>query len=143
MKKAGLFILLALSLGSFSCYDMMNVGLNAAYIQSSADDAAVTDRTTTTVETTQAGQTSNLRDTVYLKDGSVIHGFITEEEPGASLKIKTVRGNIYTYQMADVAKITHVRSAETDEAAAEDSQAPADDDNNSDEEGAPAGQKKY
>jgi hypothetical protein len=119
---------------------MMDVGLNAAYIQASADDAAANE--TTTVETTQVRQTSNLRDTVYLKDGSVIHGHIVEEVPGASLKIKTVRGNIYTYQMENVSRITHVRSAEAD-AAAEEDQAPAQDDPNSDEESAPAGKKKF
>lgn len=46
-------------------------------------------------------------DVVYLKDGSIIHGMITEEVPGVSIKIQTNDGNVFVYKMKAVAKITH------------------------------------
>lgn len=46
-------------------------------------------------------------DVVYLKDGSVIHGMITEEVPGVSIKIQTADGNIFVYKVKAIAKITH------------------------------------
>src|ERR1700722_4294605 len=46
-------------------------------------------------------------DVVYLKDGSIIHGTITEEVPGVSLKIQTKDGNLFVYKIKAVAKITH------------------------------------
>jgi hypothetical protein len=46
-------------------------------------------------------------DVVYLKDGSIIHGTITEEVPGVSLKIQTKDGNVFVYKVRAVEKITH------------------------------------
>jgi hypothetical protein len=46
-------------------------------------------------------------DVVYLKDGSIIHGTITEEVPGVSLKIETKDGNVFVYKIKAVEKITH------------------------------------
>ena len=46
-------------------------------------------------------------DVVYLKDGSIIHGMITEEVPGVSLKIETKDGNVFVYKMKAIKKITH------------------------------------
>src|SRR3984957_2716494 len=54
-------------------------------------------------------------DVVYLKDGSIIHGTITEEVPGVSLKIQTKDGNVFVYKIKAVEKITH--SAPVPEAA--------------------------
>src|SRR5690242_10935293 len=54
-------------------------------------------------------------DTVYLKDGSVIHGTITEEVPGKSIKIETKDGNIFVYKMKSVAKITHSSAAQSED----------------------------
>ena len=48
----------------------------------------------------------NLEEVIYLKNGSVIRGVITEQIPGVSLKISTKDGNIFAYQMDDVEKIT-------------------------------------
>jgi hypothetical protein len=76
--------------------------MNAAYLQSNQ-----TSDTSSNPSQSQTGQDYQPRDTIYLNDGSIVHGFIVEEEPGVSLRIKTKSGNIFTYQMADVAKITH------------------------------------
>jgi hypothetical protein len=54
------------------------------------------------------------QDTVYLKDGSIIHGTITEEIPGQSIKIETKDGNVFVYKMKAIKKITH--SAKADQA---------------------------
>jgi len=50
-------------------------------------------------------------DVVYLKDGSIIHGTITEEVPGVSIKIETKDENVFVYKMALVQKITHSKPA--------------------------------
>lgn len=50
-------------------------------------------------------QTSMI-DVVYLKNGSVIRGIITEQTPNESLKIKTSDGNLFVYQMGDVERIS-------------------------------------
>jgi hypothetical protein len=52
------------------------------------------------------GQTQNLQDVVYLKNGSVIHGTIIEEVPNKSIKIETSDGNIFFYQMDEIEKLT-------------------------------------
>lgn len=117
-------VLSILAFSSFSCYDMMNTSLNASLDAASA--AQDSDNTDTTVEETQAIPAAQ-PDTVYLKDGSIIHGLVIEEVPGESLKIRTRSGNIFTYQMADVAKITHRRT-----------QVNADDDASQDTNSAPA-----
>lgn len=50
-------------------------------------------------------------DVVYLKNGSIIHGTITEEVPGKSLKIETKDGNVFVYKVKEVEKITHTAPA--------------------------------
>lgn len=45
--------------------------------------------------------------TVYLKNGSVVTGFVLEEIPGKTIKMKTKDGNIFVYNMEDVERITH------------------------------------
>jgi hypothetical protein len=89
---------------------MTDVGLNAAYIQSNPDNSD-------TASDSQTTQVYQPRDTVYLKDGSIVHGFIIQEQPGVSLQIKTKSGNVYNYQMTDVAKITHNRQSNDDSTA--------------------------
>ena len=49
---------------------------------------------------------SNLEDVVYLKNGSIIHGTIVEQVPNQSIKIKTKDGNIFSYKLDEVEKIT-------------------------------------
>ncbi len=48
----------------------------------------------------------NLRDVVYLKNGSVIRGKIIEQVPPASLKIQTADSSIFSYRYEEVEKIT-------------------------------------
>ena len=48
----------------------------------------------------------NWQEVVYLKNGSVIRGFVVELQPGASLKIQTVDGNLFVFQMSEVEKFT-------------------------------------
>ncbi|HVZ80721.1 MAG TPA: hypothetical protein VHE12_07980 [bacterium] len=55
-------------------------------------------------------------DVVYLKDGSVIHGTITEEVPGKKIKIETNDGNVFVYKMKQIDKITHSKKAEAEPA---------------------------
>ncbi len=45
-------------------------------------------------------------DIVYLKNGSVIHGIITEQLPGKSFKIKTKDGNIFIFKMDEINNMT-------------------------------------
>ena len=49
---------------------------------------------------------SNYKESVYLKNGSIIRGFITEIVPGESLKVETPDESVFVYQMKDVEKIT-------------------------------------
>jgi len=51
-------------------------------------------------------QDAAYQDVVYLKNGSVIHGMITEQVPNISLKIVTNSGDIFVFKMEDVEKIT-------------------------------------
>ncbi len=51
-------------------------------------------------------QTTPLQDVVYLKNGSIIHGTIVEEVPDKSIKIETHDGDVFVYQMNEIAKIT-------------------------------------
>lgn len=44
---------------------------------------------------------------VYLKNGSMIRGTITEMIPNESIKIETADGSIFVYEMKDVLKITN------------------------------------
>ena len=49
------------------------------------------------------------QEVVYLKDGSIIKGIITEQKPNDYLKIRTSSGKIYTLKMHEVDKITKER----------------------------------
>jgi len=46
------------------------------------------------------------QDVLYLKNGSIIRGKIVELIPNKTIKIKTVDGSLFVYQMAEVEKIT-------------------------------------
>ena len=48
----------------------------------------------------------NLRDAVYLKNGSIIRGIIIEQILGKSIKIQTADNNVFVYQMDEIEKIT-------------------------------------
>lgn len=48
----------------------------------------------------------HLQDVVYLKNGSIVRGVITEFIPEQSVKIETADGNTFVFGMADVEKIT-------------------------------------
>jgi len=54
---------------------------------------------------------SQLRDVVYLKNGSIIKGVILEQIPNQSVKIQTSDGSIFVYNSSEVEKIT--REAES------------------------------
>jgi hypothetical protein len=45
-------------------------------------------------------------DVVYLKDGSIIHGTIVEQRPGASILVRTRDGNTMRYSMETIDRIT-------------------------------------
>lgn len=45
------------------------------------------------------------KDVVYLKNGSIVKGVITEINPNVNLKMKTSDGNIFVFEMKDVEKI--------------------------------------
>ncbi|MDD4002083.1 MAG: hypothetical protein WCS10_01355 [Bacteroidales bacterium] len=51
-------------------------------------------------------------DVVYLKNGSIIKGVITEINPNVNLKMKTSDGNIFVFEMKDVEKIIKEEIAE-------------------------------
>jgi len=48
----------------------------------------------------------NYEDVVYLKNGSIIHGMIIEQIPGASVKIECSDRNVYVFKTEDIEKIT-------------------------------------
>ncbi len=48
----------------------------------------------------------NLQDVVYLKNGSIIHGIITEFIPDKSVKIETEGNNVFVFEMQEVEKVT-------------------------------------
>lgn len=45
-------------------------------------------------------------DIVYLKNGSIIRGVIIEQVPNESIKIKTIDGNVFVFQLSEIDKIT-------------------------------------
>lgn len=47
-----------------------------------------------------------LQEVVYLKNGSIVRGVITEQVPEKSLKIQTADGSVFSYTMSEVEKIT-------------------------------------
>jgi hypothetical protein len=54
---------------------------------------------------TLSGFSQNTRDVVYLKNGSVVKGYITEMNPAENLKIKTADGSLFVYKMSEVLKM--------------------------------------
>jgi hypothetical protein len=53
------------------------------------------------------------REVVYLKDGSIMKGFIIEQVPNDYLKIETANGRVYTIEMYEVESITKERRTGT------------------------------
>ena len=51
-----------------------------------------------------------LLDAVYLKNGSVIKGTITEQVPNVQIKIQTKDGNIFVYKFEEIEKMTREQS---------------------------------
>lgn len=51
-------------------------------------------------------------DYVYLKNGSVIHGIITEQIPNESIRIES-QGNVFYFRMDEIEKITKVLISKT------------------------------
>ncbi len=47
----------------------------------------------------------NLQDVVYLKNGGIIRGMITEQIPNKTIKIETADRNVFVYQMDEIEKI--------------------------------------
>ena len=47
----------------------------------------------------------NYRDVVYLKNGSVLRGIITEQHPNVSIKLETADLNIFVFRMEEIEKI--------------------------------------
>lgn len=54
-------------------------------------------------------QTSGFKDIIYLKNGSIIKGEITEDIPGETMKIRTAGGNTFVYKYADIEKTAKER----------------------------------
>jgi hypothetical protein len=57
------------------------------------------------ITTVSFGQ-SNYQDVVYLKNGSIIRGTITEQVPNKSIKIETADRSVFVYQMDEIEKLT-------------------------------------
>ena len=51
----------------------------------------------------------NFRDVIYLKNGSIIRGIITEQVPNVSYKIETADGSVFVYSADEVDKIAKER----------------------------------
>src|SRR5690625_1992186 len=49
---------------------------------------------------------SNYEDVVYLKNGSIIRGIITEQIPNESIRIEISNGSIFVYRMDEIERIT-------------------------------------
>ena len=47
----------------------------------------------------------NLKDVVYLKNGSIIKGIIIEQTPGKSIKIQTKDGSVFVYEISEIDKM--------------------------------------
>lgn len=63
----------------------------------------------------EAGDNNNVKnkdnglDQIFLFNGSIIKGFISEEEPNKSLKITDSAGNIFVFKMEEIQKIVRGR----------------------------------
>lgn len=53
-----------------------------------------------------SGAQNNYQDVVYLKDGSIIRGFIIEEVPNQSIKIETADKSLFVFQLNEIEKLT-------------------------------------
>ena len=47
-----------------------------------------------------------MEDVVYLKNGNIYRGIIIEQVPGQTMKVQTIGGNVFTVEIAEIAKIT-------------------------------------
>ena len=52
------------------------------------------------------GFAQEMQDVIYLKDGSVVKGIIVEQVPNKSIKLQTVDGSLFVYQMDAVEKMS-------------------------------------
>lgn len=53
-----------------------------------------------------ATEAQNLRDVVYLKNGSIIKGVITEQNPPVQIKLQTADGSMLVYKYEEIEKLT-------------------------------------
>jgi hypothetical protein len=58
----------------------------------------------------EAQRTGSFIDVVYLKNGNIIKGTITERIPGESVTIETQDGNVWTFNFAEIERITTERT---------------------------------
>ncbi len=47
-----------------------------------------------------------MQDVIYLKNGSIIRGTIIEQIPNKTMKIKTIDGSVFVYEIIEIEKIT-------------------------------------
>ena len=59
----------------------------------------------TSAESKNKSDNSRQVDVIYLKNGSVIKGMITEQIPNVSIKIQTKDGSIFIYKMEEIEKM--------------------------------------
>lgn len=59
-----------------------------------------------------ASAQSHSNDVVYLKNGSIIKGEITEMNPDTNIKIITSDGNVFVFELKDIEKITKENKAD-------------------------------
>lgn len=64
---------------------------------------------------TPRGPDQQWDDVVHLKNGSIIRGMIIEQVPNVSLKIRTADGNVFAYEMDQVAKTTREQPTRSDQ----------------------------
>ncbi len=56
------------------------------------------------------GFSQQFQEVVYTKNGSIVRGMIVEFRPNHSLKIQTVDGNVFVYELSEIEKITRESS---------------------------------
>jgi hypothetical protein len=61
-----------------------------------------------------ASAQANRKDVVYLKNGSIIKGFILEIIPNATIKIETADGSIFIFKMEEIEKTEKEEKVSTD-----------------------------
>jgi hypothetical protein len=84
----------------------------------SKDSRPTDDNNGINTEEKKSSQTNNnssedkslLQDVVYLKNGSIIKGVISEQIPNVSLKIETSDGSIFVYKSEEIEKIAKVEA---------------------------------